>query len=132
MLIIEDDPELFPVSLRDYFILSYTETLQAVSQYWDLAVSYLATCGVEGFGRIKALVVRVGLGSSVVEEDDDVDMDGNATTTTKRLKGKGKETNYAQLNEVLKVCYEHKLENEMKEVCRVSESRSDVSLIRRE
>lgn len=117
MGLVEDDEEAFELPLRDYFVMSYTDVLQANPAYWSIACDYLERCGEPGIGRIKAIVRRVGLETFVSEGSED-----QASQKSKGKDSAAKRPDFGKIEEVLKVCTSNNLEEELKEICRVSDT----------
>jgi nuclear pore complex protein Nup85 len=78
------DEERFDMSLRDYFLLEYTDLLAGHpkhSSLWRIVVDYLQAAGEEGRCRLKEYIMHVGLDLSPpepVQPNGEVDgMDGD-------------------------------------------------------
>ncbi|KAL8279181.1 hypothetical protein RQP46_008437 [Phenoliferia psychrophenolica] len=104
-------------SLRDYFILSYTDILLSDPGLWRIVLDYLSSCGAEGRARMRAVVLAVNLDSESKTEGaavEDVEMDGGET---KENEPPTKTTDTVE--EVLRACAEHGLDDEMRKVCKI-------------
>ena len=104
-------------SLREYFILSYTDTLLADPGLWRIVLDYLSSCGAEGRARMRSVILAVNLESEAKAEgaSDDVNMDEGEAK-----ENEGPVNSTQTVEEVLRACAEHDLDDEMRKVCKVS------------
>ncbi|KAK4687468.1 nuclear pore complex protein Nup85, partial [Tremellales sp. Uapishka_1] len=102
LVLIPDDEERFETSLRDYFLLEYTDLLQTnpkSSALWRIICDYLSAAGEEGRNQLKSYILHVGLGST----DDEG----------------GEEAQYKHFMQIKDACVELKLEEEWKTISQV-------------
>jgi len=121
-LVDDDDDETYELPLRDYFVIQYADMLLMSNPgYWEIGCDYLSGCGAQGVGRIREILrrTRLGLESSKgvrqisdttmsCEEGQDIEVDRAADEPLETI------------NAVIKVAAEHGLEDERREICRVS------------
>jgi nuclear pore complex protein Nup85 len=129
LALIPDDEERFDSSLRDYFILDYTDTLSGNPKHaalWRITADYLSAAGDEGRIRLRSHILHTALGLDW------------------RAKGKGKETvaapaedamegveedgpaqdkRFEHFTELRECCVELRLEEEWKVISKVMADR---------
>jgi hypothetical protein len=121
-LVDDDDDETYELPLRDYFVLQYADMLLMSNPgYWEIGCDYLSGCGAQGVGRIREILRRTRLGlecsggvrqisdttiPSEEEHDPHLDIATDEPLDT--------------INAIIKVAAEHGLEDERREICRVS------------
>jgi nuclear pore complex protein Nup85 len=126
LALIPDDEERFDSSLRDYFILDYTDTLDGNPKHaalWRITADYLFAAGEEGRVRLRSHILHTALG------------DGSG-----RAKGKGKEVvaqggmdveggedsgdkRFEHFTDLRECCLELRLEEEWKMISKVMADR---------
>ena len=121
-LVDDDDDETYELPLRDYFVIQYADMLLMSNPgYWEIGCDYLSGCGAQGVGRIREILRRTSLGlesSGRARQTSD--------TTTPFAEEQDCEMNTAAnepletTNAIIKVAAEHGLEDERREICRVS------------
>jgi nuclear pore complex protein Nup85 len=95
------------ISLRDHFVLEYTDLLQSDSTLWRLTIDYLATCGDEGRARMKRIIMSIPF-----EAAKDVTSTGEERES---------ESKYSVVEDVLSVCAQYGMEAEEVSICKVGE-----------
>lgn len=107
-------------SLRDYFVLAYTDLLLSDPGMWRIVLDYLSTCGAEGLARIKHIILSVNLDgeSKTGAVDEDAEMDAGEA---KENEPPARSTQAVE--EVLEVCASYGLDDEMRKICKVGHGR---------
>lgn len=107
--------------MRDHFVLSYTDLLLADPSLWRVVVEYLSTCGEQGRGRMRLVLLGVDLEDNAEDEkigraveEGGMEVDGGEIVAGKS--GKKSKT----VDDVLRVCAEQGLDEELRSVCKVS------------
>lgn len=94
-------------------MIEYAELLLSTPEYWNIACNYLATAGDIGIGRMRAVLLHVGLRNPpsrppAGNDDMVVDEEKDASRELDRVES------------VLRAAEEYRLEGATKEICRVS------------
>lgn len=125
-LVDDDDDETYELPLRDYFVFQYTDMLLLGHEgYWEVACDYLSGCGAQGVGRIREILKRISLniGNSpnFTQADDNEDTVMEVTSIIVPPGGTAESNDDLEtVNALLKVASDHGLEDERREICRVS------------
>ena len=126
-LVDDDDDETYELPLRDYFVIQYTDMLLLGHEgYWEIACDYLSGCGAQGVGRIREVLRRVSLDLGtrlIVPESNAVDRDSIMDVGETAEPSQRDEQSMSELetvNALLRVASDHGLEDERREICRVS------------
>ncbi|ORY69411.1 Nup85 nucleoporin-domain-containing protein [Leucosporidium creatinivorum] len=120
----------YSTDLRTHFLLSYTDLLQSDPTLWRVTVDYLAACGEEGRARMRGVLKGVELSSEAAErvgeveksgaEEQGMDVEGASEKENADPEQREKENRQPSVvEEVLRVCSEQGLEEEMMSVCKV-------------
>jgi hypothetical protein len=122
-LVDDDDDETFELPLRDHFVIQYADMLLFSNpEYWEMGCEYLSGCGLQGVGRIREIMRRVSLGLDKKADKgkgretingDDMDLDEESTSASNWDR-------FETVNALLKIAADHGLEDERREICRVS------------
>ena len=108
-------PCSFEQHIRDYMVIEYAEFLLSRPEYWNIACNYLATAGDIGIGRMRAVLLHVGLRTPArrpIASNGDMDVDeAERDDRTRELD---------RVESVLRAAEEYGLEGATKEICRVS------------
>lgn len=118
---------LIPVSrrfeqhIRDYMVIEYADLLLSTPEYWNIACNYLATAGETGIGRMRSVLLHVGLrdpslASSIQGGTDDMVVDQDA----EQGDDADQHNDLEKVESVLRAAEEYRLEGVTKEICRVS------------
>jgi hypothetical protein len=121
-LVDDDDDETYELPLRDYFVIQYADMLLMSNPgYWEIGCDYLSGCGAQGVGRIREILRRTRLG---------LESSGNDGQIPDIIAAPGEEQNHQTnittdesletINAVIRVAADHGLEDERREICRVS------------
>ena len=111
-----DSPSAPTLPLRDHFILSYTDLLLSDPALWRVVVDYLASCGATGRARMSAVLLSVPLDiDEVPAPKEDAGMDVEGSEKENAQPGAVAST----VVDVLRVCAENGLDDEMRSVCKV-------------
>ncbi|KAL7424161.1 hypothetical protein Q5752_001747 [Cryptotrichosporon argae] len=131
LALIPDDEERFDTSLRDYFLLEYTDLLSEFPNHaglWRVIAEYLAAAGDEGRNRLKTYIVHVGLEGTAYEDGAVTNGDGMEVEDGPAEKRSGVDAQFRHFTELRETCVELRLENEWRTI---SSGMAD-RLIRRE
>ncbi|EIW66274.1 hypothetical protein TREMEDRAFT_70200 [Tremella mesenterica DSM 1558] len=119
LVMIPDDEERFDMSLRDYFLLEYTDLLQNNPKhlaFWRIIADYLSAAGDEGRCRLREFILHVSLDSDITpsQKPDSVSsiapanqMDGMQVEEVDPV-----EEHLRKFAEIKEACVELKLEEE--------------------
>lgn len=126
-LVDDDDDETYELPLRDYFVIQYTDMLLLGHEgYWEIACDYLSGCGTQGVGRIREVLRRVSLNLGpkeislqATDESQDAVMDGSGDVEPVKQDSEAMDS-LARVTALLRVASDHGLEDERREICRVS------------
>jgi hypothetical protein len=91
--------------------------LLSTPEYWNIACNYLATAGDIGIGRMRAVLLHVGLRNPPSRKppaDDDMAVEEDAD------KDDSHPGELDRVESVLRAAEEYRLEGVTKEICRVS------------
>lgn len=97
--VIEADPTA-TVSLRDYFVLAYTDALSVDESLWRIVVDYLDSCGDEGRLRMERVLKGVKLGDKASDDMSESEAAPN-------------------VEEVLRICAQYGLSDVANTICQV-------------
>ncbi|GAA6038252.1 hypothetical protein JCM8097_003905 [Rhodosporidiobolus ruineniae] len=124
------DDEDLPLGLREHFLLDWADRLAAADPeaLWRLACEYWGACGAEGRRRARGLLKSLRLDEPVVEEEAEekgaggMEVDGEGEgegegEAEKENEGGRKRRKLRRVEEVLRVCADLGLENEMVGIC---------------
>jgi hypothetical protein len=98
-------------------VIEYADLLLSTPEYWNIACNYLATAGDIGIGRMRAVLLHVGLRnppSRPPAGNNDMVVDGDADKEDSRS------GELDRVESVLRAAEEYRLEGVTKEICRVS------------
>jgi nuclear pore complex protein Nup85 len=120
------------MSLRDYFLLEYTDQLQSHPKheaFWRVICDYLAAAGDEGRNRLKSYVVHIGLGLEQAKKgrkgdtvQGDIEVEGVDGAVQEGAES-GIESQLKHFTEVSEACVELRLEEEWKVISRIMADR---------
>lgn len=97
-------------------VIEYAEFLLSTPEYWNIACNYLATAGDIGIGRMRAVLLHVGLRTPVprpISSNDDMVVDEAEEEDSRSGE-------LDRVESVLRAAEEYRLEGATKEICRVS------------
>ncbi|KAK4701947.1 nuclear pore complex protein Nup85, partial [Phenoliferia sp. Uapishka_3] len=119
-------PEL---SLRDHFTLSYTDILLSDPGQWRIVLDYLSSCGSEGRARMRGVILSVRLDeeSKPREEGEDATMNGEGIK-----ENDPPDRRTERVEEVLRVCVDHGLDEEMKKICKLFKTYAELLIAKKE
>jgi hypothetical protein len=129
-LVDDDDDEAYELPLRDFFIIQYADMLLMSNPgYWEIGCEYLGGCGSQGLGRIQEILRRVRLGfttpyQSGQHSNGSNELDDHMTDQPKQ--GSSVSELLETVTAVLKVAVDRGLEDERREICRVSLVRASI------
>ncbi|GAA5821729.1 hypothetical protein JCM11251_000992 [Rhodosporidiobolus azoricus] len=121
----KEQADELPLGLREHFLLDWAERLTVDEGLWRVSCEYWGACGEEGRRRARSLLKNLRLDdptSSAQEapegevENMDVEAgEGENYGKSREEQGKGRKTR--RVEEVLRVCADLGLEEEMVEIC---------------
>lgn len=116
----------FEQHIRDYMVIEYADLLLSTPEYWNIACNYLATAGDIGIGRMRSVLLHVGLrnpslpSQKPADRQDDMVVDQDAVAVGEGENGAEKSSDLDRVESVLRAAEEYRLEGVTKEICRVS------------
>ncbi|KAK4050234.1 hypothetical protein OIV83_003555 [Microbotryomycetes sp. JL201] len=116
-LALVDGDDSYDTSLRDYFVLSYTDILQADWTMWRVTVDYLGTCGSEGLARMTRVLESVPLDEALtrteapIAEESGMDVEDSADKDER-----ARRTSVAE--DVIRVSVEYGLDEQLASICK--------------
>lgn len=105
-------------------VIEYADLLLSTPEYWNIACNYLATAGDIGIGRMRSVLLHVGLRNppsaspSKAGTQDNMAVDEEAPAEGE--KGTDESSDLDRVESVLRAAEEYRLEGVTKEICRVS------------
>ncbi|ORY28255.1 Nup85 nucleoporin-domain-containing protein [Naematelia encephala] len=121
LMMIPDDEERFETSLRDYFLLEYTDFLATstrASSLWRIIADYLSAAGDEGRGRLNTFILHIGLESNDLKRADKQPQ-ANGDVSDMEVEASGIEAEYRHFADLREACVELRLEDEWKTISRL-------------
>ncbi|KAL6299538.1 Nup85 nucleoporin-domain-containing protein [Sparassis latifolia] len=109
--LIESEPDDSDLSLRQQYVLSYTEYLRSDPALWRITVDYMCTCGDIGKQMADEVLVRVPLRLQAPRDSSDASAERERIRTG-NLAG--------VLKDVAATCFEHQREGVRRTVCRIA------------
>lgn len=108
--------------------MEYADLLLSTPEYWNIACNYLATAGDIGIGRMRSILLHVGLRNpsasasraAAAEDGMAVDEEGVAEGEAEA----DQSSDLDRVESVLRAAEEFRLEGVTKEICRVSRVRA--------
>lgn len=119
LALIPDDEERFDTSLRDYFLLDYTDTLSGNPKHaalWRITADYLSAAGEEGRIRLKSHILHTALGLDWQAKGKDKEGEGMD------VEEKG-DKRFEHFTEIRECCVELRLEEEWRVISKVMADR---------
>ncbi|KAM0786288.1 hypothetical protein ACM66B_001767 [Microbotryomycetes sp. NB124-2] len=111
--------DAYALTLRDYFVLSYTDILQTDWTMWRVTVDYLGTCGVEGLARMAKVLESLPLDEALVKAETlVVDAETSAMDVVEESTADKDEPKTSVAEDVIRVCVEYGLVEQMSTVCK--------------
>ncbi|CCM06137.1 uncharacterized protein FIBRA_08387 [Fibroporia radiculosa] len=109
--LIDDDPDDSDLTLREQYVLSYTEYLRSDPALWRITVDYMCACGDVGKETADQVLMRVPLRLQIPKDATASDEE-SARIRTGNLAG--------VLKEINATCFEHQREKVRRIVCRIA------------
>lgn len=126
LALIPDDEERFDSSLRDYFLLDYTDTLNGNPKHaalWRITADYLSAAGEEGRARLRSHILHTALGLDWRPKDK-----GKGKEVAEGMEVEGEQENvvdkrFEHFTELRECCVELRLEQEWKMISKIMADR---------
>ncbi|GAA5946628.1 hypothetical protein JCM1841_003917, partial [Sporobolomyces salmonicolor] len=102
-----------PLGPRELFLLDWADRLTSDSGLWRVSCGYWGECGAVGRARIGSALRGVRLTEEEGDGGDGMDVEGEGDAGEEGKKGQGR----TRVEEVLRVCSEYGLEDDMVSIC---------------